>query len=262
MFVAQASSLPVLTCRLEACATGGDTEGYLRHEPSFMQKEKILIVDDEEDLVKLVKYHLERDGYKVLSAGNGEDALFLARRERPELIVLDIMLPKIDGLEVCKKIKADQSLENTAIVMVTARGEESDIMAGLKLGADDYVTKPFSPKELVARVQAVLRRTKTSSTVKDHIEIEGLTIDAHRHEVSLQGEIIPLTLTEFKILHHLAGKAGRVFTRDQLLDAVSGIDAVVTDRTIDVHIASLRKKLKTFSSRIVTIRGIGYKFAE
>ena len=143
-----------------------------------MQKEKILIVDDEEDLVKLVKYHLERDGYKALSAGNGEDALFLVRRERPELVVLDIMLPKIDGLEVCKKIKADPSLENTAIVMVTAKGEESDIMAGLKLGADDYVTKPFSPKELVARVQAVLRRTKTSSTVKDYIEMEGLTIDA------------------------------------------------------------------------------------
>lgn len=226
------------------------------------QKEKILVVDDEEDLVKLVKYHLERDGYKVLSAGNGEDALFLVRRERPELIVLDIMLPKIDGLEVCKKIKADPALEKTAIVMLTAKGEESDIMIGLKLGADDYVTKPFSPKELVARVQAVLRRTKTSSTVKDYIEIEGLTIDVHRYEVALNGEIIPLTLTEFRVLHQLAGKSGRVFTRDQLLDAVSGIESVVTDRTIDVHIASLRKKLKTFSNRIVTIRGIGYKFVE
>ncbi len=227
-----------------------------------MPKEKILIVDDEQDLVKLIRYHLEKDGYKVISAYNGEDALFLARREKPELLILDLMLPGMDGLEVCKKIKADEELTHIAIVMLTARGEESDITVGLRLGADDYVTKPFSPKELVARVQAVLRRTKTSSTKKDYIEIDALTIDSSKHEVTIKNEVISLTLTEFKLLYQLASKAGRVFTRDQLLDAALGSGISVIDRTIDVHIASLRKKLKSFSSRIVTIRGIGYKFSE
>ena len=225
-------------------------------------KEKILVVDDEQDLVKLIRYHLEKDGYKVITTSNGEDALLLTRREKPALIILDLMLPGIDGLEVCKKIKADSELAHTAIVMVTAKGEEVDITLGLKLGADDYVTKPFSPKELVARVQAVLRRTQTSPTPKDYIDIEGLTIDTYKHEVAINDEVIPLTLTEFKLLHKLASKPGRVFTRDQLLDTVSGPETFVIDRTIDVHIASLRKKLKSFASRIVTIRGIGYKFRE
>ena len=227
-----------------------------------MSKEKILVVDDEQDLVKLVRFNLEKDGYKVISAFNGEDALFLARKERPDLIVLDLMLPGIDGLEVCKKLKADTELVNIAVIMLTAKGEESDITLGLKLGADDYVTKPFSPKELVARVQAVLRRAKISSTTKDYIEIEGLKIDVNKHEVTMKNETIPLTLTEFKLLHQLASKPGRVFTRDQLLDAVSGPETFVIDRTVDVHIAALRKKLKTYANRIVTIRGVGYKFRE
>ena len=187
-----------------------------------MSKEKILVVDDEQDLVKLIKYHLEKDGYKVISAYNGEDALSLIRRERPELIVLDIMLPQIDGLEVCKIIKADPALAKTAVVMLSAKGEEIDITLGLKLGADDYVTKPFSPKELVARVQAVLRRTKTYSTTKDYIDIDGITIDVHKHKVMLKNDIVHLTISEFKLLHQLAGKPGQVFTRDQLLDEISG----------------------------------------
>ncbi|TLD41609.1 MAG: Phosphate regulon transcriptional regulatory protein PhoB (SphR) [Candidatus Jettenia ecosi] len=227
-----------------------------------MPKEKILIVDDEQDLVKLIRYHLEKDGYKVLSASNGEDALFMARRERPELIVLDLMLPGIDGLEVCKKLKTTPELATIAIVMLTAKGEESDITVGLRLGADDYVTKPFSPKELIARIQAVLRRIKTSLVTRDYIEIGDLAIDVYKHEVSIQGESIPLTLTEFKLLHQLANKPGRVFTREQLLDVVSGSEITVIDRTIDVHIASLRKKLRSFANFIVTIRGIGYKFKE
>lgn len=227
-----------------------------------MSKEKILVVDDEQDLVKLIRYHLEKDGYKVLCAYNGEDALFLARKERPELVILDLMLPGIDGLEVCKKLKADQELADTAIVMLTAKGEEADITTGLKLGADDYMTKPFSPKELVARIQAVLRRTKNTSATKDYITIGDLTIDLYKHEVTVRNKPIPLTLAEFRLLYHLAGRAGRVFTRDQLLDAVSGTETCVIDRTIDVHIASLRKKLKDFATRIITIRGIGYKFRE
>jgi DNA-binding response OmpR family regulator len=228
-----------------------------------MSKEKILVVDDEQDLVKLIRYHLEKDGYKVITAYNGDDALFLTRKERPELIILDLMLPGIDGLEVCRKLKADQELAHPAIIMLTAKGEEADITMGLKLGADDYMTKPFSPKELVARVQAVLRRTQGVSTTKDSIEIDGLlTIDLYKHEVTIQGKAIPLTLTEFRLLHQLASRPGRVFTRDQLLDAISGPETFVIDRTIDVHIASLRKKLKTFANRIITIRGIGYKFKE
>jgi len=227
-----------------------------------MSKEKILVVDDEQDLVKLIRYHLEKEGYKVISAYNGEDALFLTRKERPDLIILDLMLPGIDGLEICKKLKADQELAHTAIIMLTAKGEEADITMGLKLGADDYITKPFSPKELVARVQAVLRRMQGVLTTKDYIEIDGLTIDLYKHEVTIKNETIPLTLTEFKLLHQLASKPGRVFTRDQLLDAISGSETFVIDRTIDVHIASLRKKLKAFANRIITIRGIGYKFRE
>ncbi len=227
-----------------------------------MSKEKILVVDDEQDLVKLICYQLEKEGYKLLSAYNGEDALSLARKERPELVILDLMLPGIDGLEVCKKLKADQALSHTAIIMLTAKGEESDITTGLKLGADDYMTKPFSPKELVARAQAVLRRAKSVLTTKDYIEIDGLTIDLYKHEVTIKSEPVPLTLTEFRLLHRLASNPGRVFERDQLLDSISGTEISVIDRTIDVHISSLRKKLKVFASRIITIRGIGYKFRE
>ncbi len=227
-----------------------------------MPKEKILVVDDEQDLVKLVHYHLEKEGYKVLSAFNGEDALFLIRKERPELIVLDLMLPGIDGLEICKKLKADQAFAHIAIIMLTAKGEEADIIMGLKLGADDYMTKPFSPKELVARIQAVLRRMQSASATNDSIKIDDFVIDLSKHEVTIRNEPIPLTFTEFKLLHQLASKPGRVFTRDQLLDTVSGSESVVTGRSIDVHIASLRKKLKDFSSHIITIRGIGYKFRE
>ncbi len=227
-----------------------------------MSKELILVVDDEHDLVKLVRYHLEKDGYKVIAAYRGEDALLLARKKRPDLIVLDLMLPGIDGLEVCKRLKADHALTHIAIIVLTAKGEESDITTGLKLGADDYMTKPFSPKELVARVQAVLRRMQSVSATNDSIKIDDFVIDLSKHEVTIRNEPIPLTFTEFKLLHQLASKPGRVFTRDQLLDTVSGSESVVTGRSIDVHIASLRKKLKDFSNRIITIHGIGYKFRE
>ncbi|MFO0794765.1 MAG: response regulator transcription factor [Candidatus Brocadiaceae bacterium] len=227
-----------------------------------MPKEKILVVDDEQDLVKLVRYHLEKEGYKVLSAFNGEDALFMAIKERPALIILDLMLPGIDGFEVCKKLKADPVFANTAIIMLTAKGEEADIITGLKLGADDYITKPFSPKELAARTQAVLRRIQSTSAIQDYIKIYDLKIDLSKYEVTIKDEPISLTLTEFKILCHLAGRPGRIFTRDQLLSEISGSDTITTARTIDVHMASLRKKLKDFSSHIMTIHGLGYKFGE
>jgi DNA-binding response OmpR family regulator len=227
-----------------------------------MSKEKILVVVDEENLVKSVRHNLEKDGYKVVTADNGEDALFLARKVHPELVILDHASPGIDGLEICKKLKAEPELANIAIVMLTPKGEEVDITPGLKLGADDYVTKSLSPKELLARVRAVLRRSKSAPATKECIKIDTLTIDLYKHEVTINNEPIQLTLTEFKLLHQLASNPGRVFTRDQLLDAVSGSETLVIGRTVDVHIVSLRKKLKACANRIVTIRGIGYKFKE
>jgi len=215
-----------------------------------------LIVEDEQDIVKLIKYHLEKNGYNTMSTSNGEDALLLTKRERPDLIILDLMLPGIDGLEVCRELKADRELSETAIIMLTARGEERDITLGLEIGADDYVTKPFSPKELVARVNSVLRRTKVFTPKRD------LKINLDHYETRIRGKVIPLTRTEFNLLYLLVSKPGRVFTRDQLLDAASGTEAVVIDRTIDVHIASLRKKLRYFKDRIITIRGVGYKFRD
>jgi len=227
-----------------------------------MNKEKVLIVEDEQDIVKLIKYHLGKNGYDTIATSNGEDALLITKRERPELIILDLMLPGIDGLEVCREIKANRELSGTAIIMLTAKGEERDVTLGLEIGADDYVTKPFSPKELVARVHSVLRRTKNFMPKKNEIEIGDLNINLDHYETRIKGKVIPLTRTEFKLLYLLVSKPGRVFTRDQLLDAASGTEAVVVDRTIDVHIASLRKKLKTFKDRIMTIRGIGYKFKD
>ncbi|WP_347273816.1 response regulator transcription factor [Candidatus Kuenenia sp.] len=224
--------------------------------------ETILIVDDEQDIVNLIMYHLEKDGYKTITALDGETALALSKSEHPALIILDIMLPGMNGLEVCKRLKADEALSGAAIIMLTARGEEGDITLGLKLGADDYVTKPFSPKELVARVHSVLRRTKNASSKKELIEIGDLKINLDNYEVKIGRDLIPLTLTEFKLLCQLAGKPGRVFTRDQLIDAIAGVETIIVDRTIDVHIASLRKKLKSFKNHIITIRGIGYKFME
>jgi len=225
-------------------------------------KETILIVDDEQDIVDLIAYHLEKDGYKTITAPDGEAAFSLIRKERPELIILDLMLPGINGLEVCKRLKADEELAGIAIIMLTARGEEEDITLGLKLGADDYVTKPFSPKELIARVHSVLRRTKNLSAKKESIDIGDLKINLNKYEAKIKNDPLPLTLTEFKLLYQLASRPGRVFTRDQLIDAVSGLETIVIDRTIDVHVAALRKKLKHFKNHIVTIRGIGYKFLE
>jgi len=212
--------------------------------------------------VDLIAYHLEKDGYKTITAPDGEAAFSLIRKERPELIILDLMLPGINGLEVCKRLKADEELAGIAIIMLTARGEEEDITLGLKLGADDYVTKPFSPKELIARVHSVLRRTKNLSAKKESIDIGDLKINLNKYEAKIKNDPLPLTLTEFKLLYQLASRPGRVFTRDQLIDAVSGLETIVIDRTIDVHVAALRKKLKHFKNHIVTIRGIGYKFLE
>ena len=225
-----------------------------------MSKEKILIVDDEKDIVELVQYNLQKEGYRVISAYNGEDALELIKKHLPNLIILDLMLPGIDGLEICRILKKDSLTSNIPIIMLTAKGEEADIVVGLELGADDYVTKPFSVRQLLARVRAVLRRVTFSIKDKDLIKINDLVIDSVEHTVTLKGKFLELTSTEFKLLKCLAGNPGRVFTRQQLLDNAWSEGTFIVDRAVDVHIRRLRKKLGDASKFIVTVRGVGYKF--
>ncbi len=224
-----------------------------------MVKTKILVVDDEQDIRELVELNLSRDGYEILTCESGTDALDLARSRLPDLIVLDLMLPDIDGLEVCKALKRDSKTEHIPVIMLTARGEESDIVIGLELGADDYVTKPFSGKVLAARVRRLLRRTVSGNPENAMIKIHGLTIDPARREVMAGQTPITLTFTEFNILHLLARRPGLVFTRYKIVDALHGNDYLVTDRAVDVQIVSLRRKLGEFGALIETVRGVGYR---
>ena len=228
-----------------------------------MPKEKILVVDDEEDILELLRFNLSREGYQVLCAVSGEEALRLVPSEIPSLIVLDLMLPGIDGLEVTRRLKNDPKAKSIPIVMLTAKGEEADIVTGLELGADDYITKPFSPRILVARVRAVLRR-KVKGPVEEAsaFQIHDLVIHPGRHEVLVSGEPVQLTFTEFAILNYLARRPGWVFTRFQIVDAVRGEDYPVTDRSVDVQIVGLRRKLGPAGKFIETVRGVGYRFKE
>jgi len=228
-----------------------------------MAKERILVVEDEEDILELVRFNLSREGYSVTGAATGEEAWKLASSRVPDLIVLDLMLPGIDGLEVTKMIKNDSRTRDIPIVMLTAKGEESDIVTGLELGADDYITKPFSPRVLVARVKAVLRRKVKEPTEESSVlKIHDLVIHPGRHEVLVEGKSVELTFTEFGILSYLARRPGWVFTRSQIVDAVRGDDYFVTDRAVDVQIVGLRKKLGPASKYIETVRGVGYRFKE
>ena len=228
-----------------------------------MPKEKILVVDDEEDILELLRFNLSREGCQVFCALSGEEALRLVRTEIPDLVVLDLMLPGIDGLEVTRRLKSDPNTKHLPIVMLTAKGEEADIVTGLELGADDYVTKPFSPRILVARVRAVLRRkVKEAPEETSVIRIHDLIIDPRRHEVLVNGEPVVLTFTEFGILNYMARRPGWVFTRFQIVDAVKGEDYPVTDRSVDVQIVGLRKKLGSAGKYVETVRGVGYRFKE
>jgi two-component system phosphate regulon response regulator PhoB len=227
-----------------------------------MANEKILIVDDEQDILELLNYNLGREGYQVFSAETGEQAYDLANKKWPDLIILDLMLPGIDGLEVCRRLRKNAGTETIPIIMLTAKGEEADIVTGLELGADDYVTKPFSPKVLLSRVRSVLRRKKDRTEAGDVIRARDLVIDRTRHEVLAAGVPVELTFTEFRILEILANKPGRVFTRDQIVDKVHGNEYIVTDRTVDVQIVSLRKKLGSTGQYIETVRGVGYRFGD
>jgi len=227
-----------------------------------MSKPAILVVDDEEDIRELVELNLKREGYSVLTCETGEQALEQAVREMPDLIVLDLMLPGIDGLEVCKRLKAETKTRRIAVVMLTAKGEEADIVTGLELGADDYVTKPFSGKVLVARVRRLLRRNQDEAEDRSVVSIHELTIDPSRHEVLVAGQAVTMTLTEFNILHLLARRPGRVFTRYHIVDSIHGSDYLVTDRAVDVQIVSLRKKLGPCAKYLDTVRGVGYRFLD
>lgn len=228
-----------------------------------MSREKILIIEDEEDILELVSYNLTKEEFTVAGVATGEEALDKVRSDSPDLVVLDLMLPGIDGLEVCKRIKSNPETEQIPVVMLTAKGEEADVVAGLELGADDYVTKPFSPKVLIARIRAVLRRkTREVADETSIIQIQDILIHPGRNEVQVRGEPIDLTFTEFQILHCLARRPGWVFSRDQIVDAVRGEDYAVTTRSVDVHIVALRKKLGPARDCIETVRGIGYRFRD
>jgi DNA-binding response OmpR family regulator len=229
-----------------------------------MDKDRILVVEDEIDILEVVRHNLVREGYEVFCSRDGEEGLKIARKEGPDLVVLDLMLPGLDGIEVCRRLKADPVTRSIPVLMVTAKGEETDVVLGLGVGADDYVSKPFRPRELLARVKAVLRRgpLREERGAGDRIVRGGLVVDAARHEVLVDGKALPFTATQFRLLHFLASHPGRVFTRDQLLSRVIGEHAIVIDRNIDVHVRAIREKLRSHRDLLETVRGVGYRFSE
>lgn len=231
-----------------------------------MSKKKIMVVDDEADIRELIKFNLEKEGFDVLPVADGESALEEARLRQPDLIILDVMLPGIDGIEVCFKLKSDPASKSIPIVMLSAKSDESDQLVGLKIGADDYLVKPFSPKVLVAKISAMLRRGDVviSGTVDESpvIRSKGLFMNPNDFSVTYQEKPLKLTAVEYKILYFLARKPGRVYTRERIIEQVRGDDVIITGRTVDVHILSLRRKLGDASDLIETVRGIGYRVRE
>jgi two-component system phosphate regulon response regulator PhoB len=225
-----------------------------------MGKETILVVDDEEDIQELIKLKLVKEGYKVLTTDTGENALELVQEKRPTLVILDLMLPGIDGLEVCRKMKNSPKTQHIPIIMLTAKTEATDIVLGLELGADDYVTKPFSLVVLVARIRRILRKKVDHSLDRNTVKVRDLTIDPARCQAAIKGKQLSLTYSEFNILYTLARRAGMVFTRYQIINSLRGYDYVVSDRAVDVQITYLRKKLGPHKDYIETVRGVGYRF--
>ncbi len=229
-----------------------------------MSQKHVIVVEDEPDILEVLRYNLKREGFEVTTCLDGAKGLDLIQRQKPDLVLLDLMLPGLDGLDICRHLKANSLTQHVPIIMVTAKGEESDVVLGLGMGADDYIAKPFSPKELIARVKAVLRRSVTSESQvqKDRIVVDGLVVDASKYKTSLDDSEIKLTVTEFRLLHYLAGHPGQVFSREQLLNYALGHNAVVVDRNVDVHIRAIRKKIGDEKQFIQTIRGVGYRFKE
>lgn len=228
-----------------------------------MEKKVILVVEDDEDIRALLSHTLTKERYNVIEAALGREALVEAKAKHPDAVILDIMLPDIDGLEVCRRLKADPALKHIPVVMLTAKSEDTDIVVGLELGAEDYITKPFSPRVLVARLKNVLRRREVEvDKLGEEIVVDELVIRPGKHEVVLAGTPLELTATEFELLKFLASRRGWVFTRYQIVEAVRGDEYVVTDRAVDVQIAGLRKKLGEYGHYIETVRGVGYRFKE
>ena len=228
-----------------------------------MARTRILVVDDEPDILELIRYNLTRNNYEMIGVASGEEALTSIRTSSSDLVVLDLMLPGIDGLEVCRRLKNDARTSLIPVIILSAKGEEADVVSGLELGADDYLTKPFSPRVLLARIKAVLRRQQSEPDMADAvITHHDLQIHSGRHEVLADGARVQLTLTEFRILYLLARRPGWVFTRSQILEAAQGDDASVTTRAVDVHIVALRRKLGPSGDLIETIRGVGYRLQE
>jgi two-component system, OmpR family, alkaline phosphatase synthesis response regulator PhoP len=229
-----------------------------------MAGETILVVDDERDILELVRYNLEKEGFKVSCVLSGYDALAAVQEAPPDMILLDLMLPDLDGLDVCRRLKEEEKTRQVPIVMVSAKGEDTDIILGLEMGADDYITKPFSPKILLARIRSVLRRLGRtgSEEISRIISIHGISIDSTKHEVSSNGRLIPLSVTEYSILEFLAKNPGWVFSRSQIITAVRGDNYSVTERSVDVQVLGLRKKLDDKKDIIETVRGVGYRMME
>jgi len=229
----------------------------------MMSRQSVLVVEDEEDIMEVIRFNLEKEGYEVHQALSGEKALQVIENNLPSLILLDLMLPGINGLDLCRIFKQNDRTKAIPVIMLTAKSEDADIVAGLEMGAEDYITKPFSPRVLVARVRTILRRRE--SGVKDDssvIQVEGMQIHPGRHEVTMGENVVDLTPSEFRILHYLARRPGWVYSRDQIIDAIRGHGYVVTDRAIDVQVVGLRKKLGDYGKFIETVRGIGYRFRD
>lgn len=222
---------------------------------------KLLVVEDETDLQEVLRHNLTREGFSIRLASTGEQALQALRQDPPDLILLDVMLPGTDGLDVCRLCRSDPATASIPIIMLTAKGEEADVVTGLELGADDYITKPFSARVLIARIKVALRRQSRNETEDEDslVQVGQVAIDPLRHEVRVAGAAAPLTRTEFRILHLLARRSGRVFTRAQIVQAAQGDNVAVTDRSVDVHIVALRRKLGDAGRYIQTIRGVGYR---
>jgi two-component system phosphate regulon response regulator PhoB len=225
-----------------------------------MSKPKVLVVEDDSDILKLLEYNIGGAGFEVLTSRDGHEALVLARRQFPALVVLDLMLPGIDGFEVCKELKRNPETAGIPVIMLTARGEEVDRIVGLELGADDYVVKPFSPRELILRIRAVLRRLVAEAATANVLQEEGLQVDLQAHRVQVDGQPIELTATEFKLLVELIRSRGKVQSRDQLLDKVWGYQFEGYARTVDTHVRRLRQKLASYADWVETVRGVGYRF--
>lgn len=228
-----------------------------------MAREKILVIEDDADIQELLKFNLAKEGYSVLTASTGEDGLRLATHNLPDLVLLDLMLPKIDGLEICKRIRAHQRASAIPIIMLTAKSEESDVVTGLEVGADDYLAKPFSPKVLIARIRNILRRHEKSAAVQEEpIKYKDIFLHPGRHEALIKNKPVDLTFTEFRVLQLLISRPGWVFTRQQIVDGVRGEDYAVTERSVDVQIVGLRKKMGPSGAMIETVRGVGYRFKD